>query len=242
MNFKNIGILDDSIGGIYVLNSLKEVYNENFIYYADLEEYPYGVKNLSLKSLSNKAADNIIKENLKVLIITNPAIAMNIDKKDLITVNGIESAIEDLKNNNTLILGSKATINSEYLKEITKDKGFILKDAQILINMIQDSDTNHYIVFKLIEEYIENFNGNILLLDSNLSLFKDKILNYNNDLKIYTLNDYIIKDFKEIFTKDLKHYYKNKTKIKYLVSNYRIAFYYAAEEFYSGRYSAVKKI
>lgn len=240
MNFKNIGILDDSIGGIEVLNSLEKKYNENFIYYADLGEYPYGMKNLSINRLSNNAAKRILKENLKVLIISNPAIALNIEKNCVLTINGIESAISSLKEE-SLILTTSAVKKNIYFNNLIKGKNHKVIDAQILINTIQDSDKNHYIIFKLIEEYIGNTNKDILLLDSNLSLLKEKFIEYNENLKVLTLNEFIIKDFEEKFITDLKTYSKNKTKVNYLVSDYRIAFYLSAEEFFNGRYSKVRK-
>ncbi|MBP2025898.1 hypothetical protein [Peptoniphilus stercorisuis] len=237
MNFKKIGILDDSIGGIKVLNSLKEIYtNENFIYFADLKEYPYGLKKLSSEKLAKNSFENISKEDLKLLVITNPAISMSLKEEDIKIIDGINRSIEKLNYKNSLVLGSKLSLNL-----LEKRLGFNIDkvDAQMLINLATDGDKNYYIITKLISEYIKD-KKEVILFDSNLLLFKDYFLNYNKNLKVYSLEDFILEDVGDYLKDDLRHLASNRQKVKYYTSDYRIAFYKSAEEFFDDRFSSVK--
>lgn len=45
MNNKPIGVFDSGIGGLTVLNEIINVLpNEEYIYYADIDHVPYGIK------------------------------------------------------------------------------------------------------------------------------------------------------------------------------------------------------
>lgn len=237
MNFKSIAIVDDSIGGVNLLNKLKISNNENYIYFADMKNFPLGLWN---RDLYNKVKNitNILEEmNLKCVIFTNPLISIYTDIK-IPKIDGINTAIDSLKNDDLLVLASRRMVKSGIFKSIKRCDCI---DASMLINLLHDGDNNPYIIKTLIKEYIGEYKGNVLLFDSNLSVFK----NYFSEIKginVYTLEDFIIKDFYDFLSDDIKNIKFNRSKIKYLVSDYRIAFYLSCEAFYEGKYSAVKKI
>ena len=65
-----IGIFDSGIGGLSILNKLKEILpNENFIYLADNKNFPYGRKSKKeIFSLSLKNCEKLISLNsIKVI-------------------------------------------------------------------------------------------------------------------------------------------------------------------------------
>lgn len=237
MNFKKIGILDDSIGGIKILNSLKKIYiNENFIYFADLKEYPYGLRKLSSEKLARKSIGKLTEKDLKLLIITNPAISLSLKEENIKIIDGIDKSIGKLNYKDLSVLGSKLSLNL-----LEEKLGFSINkiDAQMLINLANDGDKNYYIIMELISEYIRD-REKVILFDSNLLLFKDYFLSYNKNLKIYSLEEFIIEEVKDYLRDNLRNRPNNKQKIKYYTSDYKITFYRSAEEFFEGRYSSVK--
>ncbi len=242
MNFKNIGIIDDSIGGLEILERLKKTYNENYIYIAGLKEYPYSLRKIILKEICDDLYNKALSQNIKMLIVTNPYISQFIDSNDVEKIDGIEMACKSLSDKNILMLGSEKALEIKMLNKYFNKTNSKKVNAQILMNMPHDGDRNSFIVSKLISEYIGDYEGDVFLFDSNLSLFKDEFKRYNENLNIYTLNDFIYLEFVEKFKDELKTYSKNKTRIKYLVTDHRIAFYSSAEEFFDERFSTVRKI
>ena len=78
-----IGLFDSGIGGISILEKLKQLLpNENFIYLADNRNCPYGNKSKKeIISLSNKNCEKLIKLNCKIIIIACNTSTTNSIKK-----------------------------------------------------------------------------------------------------------------------------------------------------------------
>lgn len=66
-----VGFFDSGFGGLTVLSEVsKKLPNENYIYFADTLNAPYGTKSVDLvKKLVFRAADILAKENIKLLVI-----------------------------------------------------------------------------------------------------------------------------------------------------------------------------
>ena len=71
MNNNKIGVFDSGIGGITILNELKKALpNENFIYYADSKNNPYGNKNLDeLFEIVCNIVEKLLRMNVKLIVI-----------------------------------------------------------------------------------------------------------------------------------------------------------------------------
>jgi glutamate racemase len=87
LNNKAIGFFDSGVGGISVLKEAVSLLpNENFIYFGDSKNAPYGTKKVDeVKELTFKAVDFLISKNVKAIVI-----ACN---------TATSAAIEDLRNN-----------------------------------------------------------------------------------------------------------------------------------------------
>lgn len=76
MNRMPIGIIDASVDGLYILNSLtKEFKNENFIYINDIKNFPYEGKDVEI--IQKYVKDNVEKLNsfnIKMLIVISDTI------------------------------------------------------------------------------------------------------------------------------------------------------------------------
>lgn len=112
---KPIGFFDSGVGGISVLKeAVKVLPNENFIYFGDSANAPYGVKTVNeVKKLTFNAVEFLIKKNVKAIVIacntaTSAAITDLRDKyEDSMPVIGIEPALKpavELKRKGKIII------------------------------------------------------------------------------------------------------------------------------------------
>lgn len=130
-----IGVLDSGVGGLSVLSELyKQMPDENYIYFGDTKNVPYGTKKPEeIYSYTKAILDFFVTKNVKNVVFacnTTSAVAYEQLKKDFENKLKIFPLIqtvayslqENLKDNDTIaILATKATINSKkYEQEIKK--------------------------------------------------------------------------------------------------------------------------
>ncbi len=126
-----IGIFDSGIGGLSILEKLREFLpKETFLYYADTKNSPYGNKDKNeLIKICFKAVDYLVQEGCKVIVVacnTATTICMKRLKekyKDIIfigTVPAIKVA-SDAKYKNILVMATPLTIKAMRTKELIKD-------------------------------------------------------------------------------------------------------------------------
>ena len=147
-----IGIFDSGIGGISVLNScMSFMPNENYVYFADSKNFPYGIKSKSeLADIGIKILSSFYNLKAKETIIAcNTMSTCNFDLfvnrfKDMHIIGTFPNFIDIFKSNtilkeNTikfnknigiqitknkiklLIIATKATCNSNYLNNLRND-------------------------------------------------------------------------------------------------------------------------
>ncbi|WP_160692789.1 glutamate racemase [Clostridium sp. C2-6-12] len=103
MNIKNspIGFFDSGVGGLSVMREAISILpNEDFIYFGDSKNAPYGIKNLDeVKNLTLNAVDFLLDKNVKAVVVAcNTATSAAIEDirskyKELIVI-GIEPALK----------------------------------------------------------------------------------------------------------------------------------------------------
>ena len=83
MDNRPIGFFDSGIGGVSILDKLKDLLpNENFIYLADNKNCPYGYRSKKeIISLSTKNCEKLIELNCKVLVVAFNTSTTNAIKK-----------------------------------------------------------------------------------------------------------------------------------------------------------------
>ncbi len=218
MNKKKIGILDSGIGGLTTLDEIiKLLPNEDYIYYADSKNNPYGDK--SDKKLFN-IVDNIVQkfllEDVKMIVIAcNTATTKCIDKlrekyPEVVFV-GTEPAVKvacDNNYKNTLVMATPTTIESERLNELIceykkEDQSFILCSCEGLANAIERHDIET--IDNLLEKYLHPFvyaNIDAVVLGcTHYPLIADKIKSRLRKPKILDGNKGVAKRVKELLTK-----------------------------------------
>ncbi|MBN2041068.1 MAG: glutamate racemase [Spirochaetes bacterium] len=124
----NIAIFDSGIGGItFLKEAYKALPGENFIYYADTDNVPYGTKSRDeVKKFVFQAVDFMSGLDTKILVIAcNSATSAAINdlrKNFRFPILGMEPAVkpavENSKDKRILVLATTLTINEEKLNNL----------------------------------------------------------------------------------------------------------------------------
>lgn len=120
----NIGIFDSGIGGVTVLREIVKILpNENYIYYSDSINNPYGDrKQEEIIEICDKIVQNLLKKNCKAIVIacnTASAVAAkylreNYKEIPIIAIEPAYKMVYDYAYDNpTLVMATKGTIESE---------------------------------------------------------------------------------------------------------------------------------
>ena len=193
MNNKPIGVFDSGIGGLTVLKEIIKILpNEEFIYYADTDNVPYGIKpKEEVKEYINQAVKFLIDKDVKAIVIacnTATSIAINdLRKKYSLPIIGIEPAakpaIENRGQKKVLIMATPTTIREEKLHNLLKK--FSAEEFVDLIAMPKlveyaergefDSKEIEDYLKKQLQEFNLNDYSEIVLGCTHFPFFKEKI-------------------------------------------------------------------
>ena len=126
-----VGVMDSGMGGISTLKALvSELPYENYIYFGDDKNAPYGQKTVDeVRRLSENVLLNLLSQNVKAVVIgcntaTGAAAAYLRKKYPEIPIIGAEPAIKPAvrykKNSKILVMATYVTINSEKYRMLTE--------------------------------------------------------------------------------------------------------------------------
>ena len=129
MNIKNspIGFFDSGVGGLSVMKEAISIMpNENFVYFGDSKNAPYGTKELNkVKNLTLNAVEFLLNKNVKAIVVacntaTSAAIEEIRDKYKHIAIIGIEPALKPAvelnRNGNIIIMATPMTLRERKFK------------------------------------------------------------------------------------------------------------------------------
>ena len=129
-NNKPIGFLDSGVGGLSVMKeAIKIMPNENYIYFGDSKNAPYGVKSTKeIRDLTFKAVEFLISKGIKGLVVAcNTATSAAV--RELRTVYPDMPAVELGRDGKILIMATPMTIKQDKFKLLLdkyKDKAEIV--------------------------------------------------------------------------------------------------------------------
>ena len=180
MSNNKIGMFDSGTGGLTVLKELRKILpNENYIYYADSKNNPYGEKSDSeLMAIVTDIVDYLISKEVKIIVIAcNTATTRCINRlrkmyPDMIFV-GTEPAIKvasDKNYKNTLVMATPGTIKSERTHELVKlnkkrNQNITLLPCKGLADVIEsgNKDNINKVLHKLLDKYVNDDIDSIVL-------------------------------------------------------------------------------
>lgn len=169
MNIGNpIGIFDSGVGGLTVLNeAIKQLPHEDFIYFRDSKNFPYGDKNpVELKKIIISNIKSLVNNGCKAVVIAcNTATSIAIEdlrKKFDIPIIGMEPAIKpalENKHKKVLVLATPVTLKLEKFNrlknKLDKDDDLIILPAKGLADLIEKTVLEK-LDKKEIEKYVKN--------------------------------------------------------------------------------------
>lgn len=124
-----IGVLDSGMGGISTLKALvAELPNENFIYYGDDKNAPYGLKTVGeVRALTENAVVFLLEHGAKAIVIacntaTGAAATYLREKYADVPIIGAEPAIKPAVNychrSNILVMATPLTLSTERFRKL----------------------------------------------------------------------------------------------------------------------------
>ncbi|MTI68541.1 MAG: glutamate racemase [Firmicutes bacterium] len=226
-NELSIGVFDSGMGGISVLGDLMKLMpNENFIYYGDSNNAPYGLKSVEeIVNLSINVCDFLISKGVKGIVIacntaTSAAVKI-LRKKYNIPIIGMEPAVKPAirmaKNKKIVALATPITLKEKKFKNLLKklniEDDIIKIPAPELVCMVENGNIQGEKAKEQVENYFNNINleeiGAIVLGCTHFVFLKDiikNVLGYN--IKIIDGNLGTAKHLKNIL-KNSNMIYKN---------------------------------
>lgn len=129
-----IGFFDSGVGGISVLHEARRILpNENFLYYGDNANAPYGPRSLEdIRRLSTKAADFLFQRDIKALVIAcNTATSAYADilrsQRTDIPIVGMEPALKPAHfarhGGKIIVLATNATLRLDKFNRLMQRYG-----------------------------------------------------------------------------------------------------------------------
>lgn len=175
-----IGVFDSGLGGISVLKELVELMPyENYIYYGDSLNAPYGTKKKEeIIDRCIHICDYFVSKEVKAIVIacnTATSAAANVlrEKYKPLPIIGMEPALKpaahDKINNNIVVMATNLTLNEEKFNNLMKkysDSNNIIKlPCPELVNIVESGQLHNYeLVIKTLSYYYKNID--IKSLDS----------------------------------------------------------------------------
>lgn len=222
-----IGIFDSGIGGITVLKEIIKILpNENYVYYSDSKNNPYGDKtDEKIKQLCDNIVKYLISKKCKIIVIacnTASSKAVNFlrEKYPQMTFVAIEPAYKMVHDyayeKPTLIMATKGTIESEkfnlLLKKYDNHKTYLLPCVG-LADKIEEGNKEE--IKKYLKENIEIYKGkieNVVLGCTHYPLIQKEIEEVLGQVNFFNGAPNLAKHLKDILKeKDLLNYIENST-------------------------------
>lgn len=212
-----IGIFDSGIGGVTVLTEiLKLLPNENYLYYSDSKNNPYGDKSDSdLKIICDNIVKFLINNDCKIIVIACNTASAKVssflrEKYPNIKFIAIEPAYKMVYDysydNPTLVMATKGTIESEkfnlLLEKYDNHKTYLLPCIGLadLIEQERKDEIRAYL-----KEVISPYKGlvkNVVLGCTHYPLVQKEISLVLGDVKFFNGAPNLAKHLKEIIEKE----------------------------------------
>jgi glutamate racemase len=166
-----IGVFDSGIGGLTVLKELaSRLPNEDFIYYADSKNAPYGPKSVEeIIKLSDEIIRFLLKNNCKLIIIAcntaTAAAVVEMRTRFQIPIIGLEPAIKpaclNTKTGNIGVLATEGTFRgNHFLKTSEKYIDYVVLHLQVAKGLVELAEKGIFVgqeAEDLVKQYTDPF-------------------------------------------------------------------------------------
>lgn len=194
MDNRPIGVFDSGVGGLTVVKQvIKELPNEQIIYFGDTARVPYGNKSKEVVTkFSRQDIRFLLTQNVKAIIIacnTVSSNSMDILKNEFdiplfgVVIPGVNEALKTTKNKKIGIIGTEATVRSGAYKKLIldKDKDITVysKPCPLFVPLVEEgwtyNDVSKITAEKYLKELVEKDIDSIVLGCTHYPLLKQCI-------------------------------------------------------------------
>ena len=219
-----IGLFDSGVGGLTVLKQLLKYHpNNEYYYYGDTLNVPYGDKTKEELYNCVKVIINYLKEKqVDMIIIACGTVSANLYEElkqelDIPIYSVISETIKYVNNsnlNNTLVMATNATINSHIFKK-NLNNNVIEVACPKIVPMIESN--NYQELNKALDEYLSDKDkiDSLILGCTHYPIIRNQIRNKINDnIEIIDMGEILAKNIttKDSFNK-VELYFSKKTEI-----------------------------
>ncbi len=171
-----IGVFDSGVGGVSVLSQLMNIMpNENYIYFGDKKNAPYGSKSHEkIRELTLACVVQLMDIGIKALVVAcNTATSVAIDELRQIypstPVIGVEPAIKpaalNTRGGTVLVMATPATLGEHRVEQLMDTYGdicrFELLPCHRLARLVEDGHYNDAVLDSYLEEILTPFKGRV---------------------------------------------------------------------------------
>lgn len=213
-----VGIFDSGIGGLTVLKNLYKHYpNNEYIYYGDTLNLPYGTKTKEeLKILATNDIDFLLSKKVDIIIIACGTVSSNCinylnNKYNLPIYDIISPTISYLNNSkyqNIGIIATNATIDSHIFKNNLNKNVYEIKTPDF-VPIIENNRYNE--LDSTIDKYLKEYKDNIELLVlgcTHYPIIKEEVKNYfNNDIELLDMSNPLLEKISNGTSSSITIYY-----------------------------------
>lgn len=168
-----VGVIDSGVGGLSVLCELKKLLpNEEYLYLADTENAPYGVRSArEILRLTENNVITLLKRGCKAIVLAcNTATAVAVEqmreKYRDIPIIGLEPAlapaVREHPNENILVIATKATLKMQRFERLIssfsehRDKLFC-EEAQRIVTFVENGMSNGAELIEYLKKRFERY-------------------------------------------------------------------------------------
>lgn len=232
---KSIGVFDSGIGGVTVLKEiLKILPNENYIYYSDSKNNPYGDKSdEEIFKMCNNIVETFKEKECKAIVIAcNTASAKaakllreKYQKDIIVAIEPAYKMVHDFAyTKTTLVMATKGTIESEKFHRLYEKydnhKTYLLA-CKGLADIIEEGNAEK--IQSYLEENLSRYVGkveNVVLGCTHYPLIQSKISNVLGNVEFFNGAGSLARHLKDILEKENLINEKNdKGKIEFIDSS-----------------------
>lgn len=173
-----ISVFDSGLGGITVLRRLLQSFpNNEYIYYADLKNLPYGDKTENeLKDIGKNIIYNLSKYDTDLFIVACGTLSSTAlpemtdmisesNKKIIGIIDSISNKLKKTNSKNALLLATPATIRKGVFKqnlELSNPQTTIYTEGCTeFVEIVENGDKTEYEIQQIVNKYIEKYRGKV---------------------------------------------------------------------------------
>ena len=170
-NTAPIGVFDSGVGGLTVVREIvRQLPNENIVYFGDTARVPYGSKSPNTIIRFSEQIIRFLKtKEVKAIVIacnTASALALDAVRNEFdvpimgVIVPGARAAVEATENCKVGVIATDATVRSgmytKIIQEMNPKIDVIEKACPLFVPLVEDGLKKHQVTQLMIEHYLES--------------------------------------------------------------------------------------